>query len=268
MFSQPISKQNICLFLKNIVFLPKKEMQLFYHENLSPESNLILLDKEESTHIHRVLRRKIGDLLYITDGRGNLYEGVIQDINDKKCSIVIQSCTLTPPLPYQLHLAVAPTKMNERYEWFLEKVTEIGVHEITPIICEHSERKTVKIERFEKIILSAMKQSLQCFRPILNKPINMLNWLDNNIHEKNRFIAHCQEGKKELLFDKLSTSYHNNIRDILIIIGPEGDFSEKEIQKAIQKNFSPVILSSNRLRTETAAIVACSSTADAFGVKK
>ena len=225
-------------------------MQLFYNDSLYPQVQEVTFDKEESNHIHKVLRKKTGDLLHITDGRGYLYEAQIQYITDKKCTAHILSHSLAPAPAYHLHIAVAPTKMNERYEWFLEKATEIGVHEVTPILCDHSERKTIKTERFEKILLSAMKQSLQCYKPQLNPPISLLEWLDTiESNSVGKYVAHCQEGAR-------------------VLIGPEGDFSQREIQKACSKGFLPVSLSSNRLRTETAAIVACSCISDIFQRKK
>ena len=136
-------------------------MQLFYHPSLSPESETLLFDKEESTHIYKVLRKKAGDTLHITDGKGYLYQGQILEVSDKKCLVHLRSCELTPAPPYHLHMVVAPTKMNERYEWFVEKAMEIGLQELTPIICEHSERKVIKTERLEKILHTAKKQSLQ-----------------------------------------------------------------------------------------------------------
>ena len=149
--------------------------------------------------------------------------------------------------------AVAPTKMNERYEWFLEKATEIGIQEITPIICEHSERKVIKTDRFQKIIESAMKQSLHYYLPKLNEPISLKELLKKEI-DGQKFIAHCEETDKESLKNELKPN-----EDVTILIGPEGDFSVKEIQLAIENNFIPVSLGNTRLRTETASIVACHS---------
>ena len=163
-------------------------------------------------------------------------------------------------------MVVAPTKMNERYEWFLEKAMEIGVQELTPIICEHSERKVIKTERLEKILLSAMKQSLQYHLPHLNPPITLLEWLDKAEGEA-KYIAHCQEGTRLSLFEQLS-NLPDQVKNITILIGPEGDFSPKEIEKALTTGFTPVLLSPHRLRTETAAVVATCSVADAFGAKK
>ena len=158
--------------------------------------------------------------------------------------------------------------MNERYEWFLEKATEIGVHEVTPILCDHSERKTIKTERFEKILLSAMKQSLQCYKPQLNPPISLLEWLDTiESNSVGKYVAHCQEGARVLLLDRLE-ELPQETTNLWVLIGPEGDFSQREIQKACCKGFLPISLSPNRLRTETAAIVACSCISDIFQRKK
>ena len=243
-------------------------MQLFYNDSLYPQVQEVTFDKEESNHIHKVLRKKTGDLLFITDGRGYLYEAQIQYITDKKCTAHILSHSLAPTPAYHLHIAVAPTKMNERYEWFLEKATEIGVHEVTPILCDHSERKTIKTERFEKILLSAMKQSLQCYKPQLNPPISLLEWLDTiESNSVGKYVAHCQEGARALLLDRLE-ELPRETTNLWVLIGPEGDFSQREIQKACSKGFLPVSLSPNRLRTETAAIVACSCISDIFQRKK
>jgi 16S rRNA (uracil1498-N3)-methyltransferase len=154
---------------------------------------------------------------------------------------------------FRLHLAVAPTKMNERYEWFLEKATEIGIQEITPIICEHSERKVIKTDRFQKILESAMKQSLHYYLPKLNEPIAFKDFIKTE-KSGQLFIAHCEETNKKLLKNELKTN-----EEVTILIGPEGDFSVKEIQLALAHNFIPVSLGNTRLRTETAAIVACHS---------
>ncbi len=148
---------------------------------------------------------------------------------------------------------VAPTKMNESLEWFLEKATEIGIHEITPIICEHSERKIIKIDRFQKIIESAMKQSLHYYLPKLNEPILYKDFIKKEINGQ-KFIAHCEETDKKSFKNELKTN-----TDCTILIGPEGDFSVKEIQLALDNNYIPVSLGNTRLRTETAAFVACHS---------
>jgi len=230
-------------------------MNLFYLPSLTESSSIGNFDKDESRHLIKVLRKKQGDSIYITNGKGLLFEAVITDENPKGSEFKIINTSHKEKLPYRLHLAVAPTKMNDRYEWFLEKATEIGVSEITPLFCDNSERKTIKPERLHRILESAMKQSLSCFMPILNDAISFSNFiedLDFNIHHK--FIAHCEKGEKKLLKECVGKK-----QDVLILIGPEGDFSSSEIEKALQKGFHPLHLSTSRLRTETAAILACSS---------
>jgi len=229
-------------------------MQLFYSPSLDKEQTTFTFDKEESKHIIRVLRKKEGDTLFVTNGCGTLFETRISLASDRHCLTEIVSYTDQAHTPFRLHLAVAPTKMNERYEWFLEKATEIGIHEITPIICDHSERKVVKIERFEKIIQSAMKQSLQFHLPKLNDPISLKEFLKQD-HEGDLYIAHCEEDQeKQLLKNSIQPA-----QNYLLLVGPEGDFSPSEIKIALEKGFKPVSLGHTRLRTETAALVACHS---------
>lgn len=228
-------------------------MQLFFNPEIDSQSSTVLFGKEESNHLLKVLRKKIGDKIFITNGNGYLFECEITNDNPNKCLVTVIKSTFQENTKFYLHLAVAPTKMNDRYEWFLEKATEIGVHEITPIICEHSERKVIKTERFDKIIQSAMKQSLQYYLPKLNEPISFKNFLNQDF-DGDLFIAHCEETDRK--------SFKHNIREgkkITILIGPEGDFSPKEIQLALDKKFIPVTLGNTRLRTETAAIAACHS---------
>ncbi|MEC4116347.1 16S rRNA (uracil(1498)-N(3))-methyltransferase [Myroides phaeus] len=228
-------------------------MQLFYSPEIEKGQTTFTFDKDESKHIIRVLRRKMGDTLYVTNGKGTLFTTQISLDSDKKCITEIISHEDQAHTPFRLHLAVAPTKMNERYEWFLEKATEIGIHEITPIICDHSERKVVKTERFEKIIQSAMKQSLQYHMPILNEPITLKEFMAKE-HEGEKYIAHCEDTEKVLL--KNSIPLHKNY---LLLVGPEGDFSTSEIETALAKGYKPVSLGHTRLRTETAALVAVHS---------
>jgi 16S rRNA (uracil1498-N3)-methyltransferase len=228
-------------------------MQLFYSPNITAVSKEFSFDKEESKHIIRVLRKLEGDVLDVTNGLGELFTTEIILASEKKCTVKIVSNQIFKPTDFYIHLAVAPTKMNDRFEWFLEKATEMGIHEITPIICDRSERKIIKNERFDKIILSAMKQSLQYYLPKLNEPISYKDFI-NQKHDGNLCIAHCEETDKKLL--------KNNIKPkekYTILIGPEGDFSEKEIQMALTNNYIPVSLGNTRLRTETAAVVACHS---------
>ena len=228
-------------------------MQLFYNSTISDASEFFSFDKEESKHIIKVLRKKDTDILFVTNGLGFLFETEITLASDTKCTVKIISVQQPIPPKYNLHLAVAPTKMNDRYEWFLEKATELGISEITPIICDHSERKQIKTDRFDKIIQSAMKQSNQFYLPKLNEPIAFKDFIklkNNNL----QLIAHCEETNKKSLKDVIRPN-----ENVTILIGPEGDFSEKEIQLAIKNNYIPVSLGNTRLRTETAAIVACHS---------
>ena len=228
-------------------------MQLFYNPNINSNSNEFSFDKEESKHIVKVLRKKEGDILHVTNGLGNLFSTEIILASDRKCTVKIVETKTSTPTDFYIHLVVAPTKMNDRYEWFLEKATEIGVHEITPIICDHSERKTIKIDRFEKIVESAMKQSLQFYLPKLNEPLTFAAFM-NQKQDGHLYIAHCEETQKTLLKEAIKPK-----EKYTLLIGPEGDFSEKEIELALKNNYIPVSLGNTRLRTETAAVVACHS---------
>ena len=228
-------------------------MQLFYNPTINKTQTSFVFDKEESKHIIKVLRKKEGDILHVTNGLGFLFTTEITIASDNKCTVKIVSFEKQDKPKFHLHLAVAPTKMNERYEWFLEKATEIGVQEITPIICDNSERKVIKTDRFQKILESAMKQSLHYYLPKFNEPITFKDFLKKE-HRGQKFVAHCEETDKKSLKNELITN-----EDVTILIGPEGDFSVKEIQQAIAANFIPVSLGATRLRTETAAVIACHS---------
>ncbi len=230
-------------------------MQLFYSIDVTESTTEFTFKKDESKHIIKVLRKNIGDQLHITNGLGWLFIAEITVPSINKCKVSIISKKLQPKRNYTLHLAVAPTKMNDRYEWFLEKATEIGLDSITPIICHHSERKLIKPERFERILQSAMKQSLSCYLPKLNKATLFQDFIDQNF-AGSKFIAHCEDSDKKYLKQQLIPNENTTI-----LIGPEGDFSTKEITQAIKNNFIPVALGRTRLRTETAALVACHSVA-------
>jgi 16S rRNA (uracil1498-N3)-methyltransferase len=226
-------------------------MQLFYNPSIKITDTLFVFDKEESKHIVKVLRKQENDILFVTNGLGYLFKTKIKLASDSKCTIEVESFEFQEASKFQIHLAVAPTKMNERFEWFLEKATEIGCHEITPIICDHSERKIIKIDRFQKIIESAMKQSLHYYIPKLNEPMTYKNFISKSF-EGQKFIAHCEETSKKTLQSMIKTN-----DNYTILIGPEGDFSTNEIQLAVANHFQPISLGNTRLRTETAAIVAC-----------
>lgn len=229
-------------------------MQLFYNEHINEETKEILFNKEESRHIVKVLRKKQGDSLYITNGKGLLLTAEIILESDKKCvATIVNVTTKEKEWNYYLHVAIAPTKNIDRLEWFLEKATEIGVDEITPILCQNSERKIVKKDRLQKIILAATKQSLKFTVPKLNDLAKYSDFIDQQ-RDGNLFIAHCNEGEKTPLkaIDTIQ-------QKITLLIGPEGDFSIPEVQKAIQQKYTPITLGTSRLRTETAGIVAVHS---------
>ena len=226
-------------------------MQLFYNPDISESTNQFFFPKEESKHIVKVLRKSVGDILNITNGNGWLFDAEIINADLKKCLVNINNSKQKPRKDYKLHLAVAPTKMNDRFEWFLEKATEIGIDEITPVFCDHSERRHLKTERMEKVILSAMKQSLKFHLPILNAPAKFKDFIvkdDWNLG----LMAHCENSMKMPLSTYLP--FHQKM---MILIGPEGDFSSQEINQALEQGVKPITLGDNRLRTETAGIVAC-----------
>lgn len=228
-------------------------MQLFYNPAINEDTETFSFDKEESKHIIKVLRKKDADILYVTNGLGLLFKTKIILASDNKCTVQILDTEKTDAPKQKLHLAVAPTKMNDRYEWFLEKATEIGIYEITPIICDRSERKVINPERFEKIILSAMKQCNQTYLPKLNPVISLKEFIKKE-NTGQKLIAHCEETNKKSLKSILKPK-----TDYIILVGPEGDFSSKEIELALENNYIPVSLGETRLRTETAAVVACHS---------
>jgi 16S rRNA (uracil1498-N3)-methyltransferase len=228
-------------------------MQLFFNPDLAPDAKSFVFDREESRHMIKVLRKKEGDIIQITNGKGCFFDAEITLASDHKCTVSITSVIHVEKRPYNIHLAVAPTKMNDRYEWFLEKATEIGIDRVTPVICDRSERKVIKTDRLEKIVLSALKQSGQAYLPVVDEPISFSQFIKNHQDGK-RFIAHCEPEEKKTLKSEIIPG-----EDILMLIGPEGDFSPPEINLALQNGFVPVSLGSTRLRTETAAVVACHS---------
>lgn len=231
-------------------------MQLFYHPDLSPLQQQVVFDAVESQHIIRVLRKKVGDEIEVTNGKGDWFNCRIIQAQSKSCKIeVIAHQAYAKHHDYHLHMLVSPTKSNDRFEWFLEKATEIGVDEITPILTENSERKRIKLDRYQKIILSAMKQSLQFHLPKLNDLTPFKDIL--SIEADQKWIAHCFENEKR---NELFSLVKPN-QTYVLFIGPEGDFSLNEIKLALQHQFEAVSLGKNRLRTETAAITACHSVA-------
>jgi len=210
------------------------------------------LNEEESAHVVRVLRLKAGDELTLVDGRGGLYRAKIDGVHHKRCEVVIlEHHPDYGNRPYRLHIGIAPTKNIDRFEWFVEKATEIGIDEITPLLCEHSERKQVNSERLQRVMIAAMKQSQKAYLPQLNEMILFEKWLKTN-SSQHGYIAHCATGDRQ----SLRIAYQAG-QDAVIAIGPEGDFSLQEIKQAFDCGFIGITLGTSRLRTETAGVVAC-----------
>ena len=226
-------------------------MNIFYTPDLTGDS--YQLSEEESKHIIRVLRFRKGDVVFLTNGIGDFFKAEITEEDPKACGVkVIETNHAFGKRNYKLHVAIAPTKNIDRFEWFLEKATEIGIDEITPLICEHSERREIKLERLNKVIVSALKQSVKAYLPKLNAAASFNSFV-SAVKEQQKFICSTSADKNNLL-----KSIYSKGNDALILIGPEGDFSPKEIEEAVKNNFIPVSLGESRLRTETAGIVAAS----------
>jgi len=226
-------------------------MHLFYTPDLNQETTYTL-NQEESRHCIKVLRLQEGDTIHLIDGAGGFYSAEIFNPSAKGTQIkIIAQQQEYGKRNHYLHIAVAPTKSIERFEWFLEKATEIGIDEITPLICDRSERKDVKVERLNKVITSAVKQSLKAYHPKLNKAVKFKNFVSSKASGI-KFIAHCMNGQKFTLKDKFQPG-----GEYLVLIGPEGDFSPEELKLALNKEFFPLSLGLSRLRTETASLEAC-----------
>jgi len=228
-------------------------MQLFYTPDLSPANPVYFLSEEESKHCTRVLRLQTGDEIQLVDGKGGFYTAKIVDVHPKKTQLqVTDSKQQYGQRNHYLHIAVAPTKNLDRLEWFLEKATEIGIDEISLLLCQRSERKEAKLDRLNKIITSAMKQSVKAYHPQLNSLMPFNHFVQSH-WEGQKFIAHCLPGDTKLTI----ASQLELKSSCLILIGPEGDFTENEIAGALDSGFKPVTLGESRLRTETAALAAC-----------
>jgi 16S rRNA (uracil1498-N3)-methyltransferase len=224
-------------------------MNVFYSKNIT--GNTHHLSDSESKHAVQVLRMKIGDKAILFDGVGGKYIVEIATAHPRKCELLILEKDYSEHLNFHVHIAIAPTKMNERMEWFLEKATEIGIDEITPVICDRSERRQINMERFEKVLVAAMKQSMNPWLPLLNEPESFINFVKTN---NSGYIAHCNKGEKILLKKILNTN-----KNYTILIGPEGDFTPEEIQLANDNGWQNISLGESRLRTETAGLVACTT---------
>jgi 16S rRNA (uracil1498-N3)-methyltransferase len=223
-------------------------MRSFYIQDAFLDAETLKLPEEESKHACKVLRMQEGNQLSIVNGRGDELIAEIIDANYKACEVKKVKFLHTSPADFEIHIAIAPTKMNDRFEWFLEKATELGVHKITPLLCSNSERKKIKQERYHKVIVSAMKQSKRLYLPELDDLISLDNFIKLN---PTGLMAHCFEGEKGSIKDALKK------KNCPILIGPEGDFTNLEVEKLIQSGYQPITLGETRLRTETAGIYAC-----------
>lgn len=227
-------------------------MNIFYSTEMNADG-LYQLSEEESRHCTKVLRYRKGDEIILVDGLGNYIEGIIENDNPRGCTVSVKSIIRNfKKRNYQLHVAIAPTKNIDRFEWFLEKATETGINEITPIICEHSERRKIKIDRLNKVLVSAMKQSVNAYLPKLNSYLLFKNFVFSEIPPE-KYICNSNAPKDALFKNK----YERN-KNATVLIGPEGDFSTHEIQMATENNFIQVNLGESRLRTETAGVHVCS----------
>lgn len=225
-------------------------MILFYTAEI--HNGIAVFPEAEARHCIQVLRKRPGDEVRFTDGNGTWYEGEIVEVAKRSFSVRIGRSWPEASPPPPLHLAIAPTKNLERFEWFLEKATEFGIREISPLVCEHSERKKLRPERLERILVAAMKQSLRATKPVLHELTTLDSFLQRTILPEQRFIAHCHDGALPHLVQHLRPQ-----AGALILIGPEGDFSKAEVAAAAKGGFKEIGLGTARLRTETAGIAAC-----------
>lgn len=226
-------------------------MHVFYTPDIS--SNEYVLNEEESKHCIKVLRLSVGAMVYLIDGIGGLYKAEITGEHKKHVTLrVVEAKHEYNKRNHYLHIAIAPTKNIDRLEWFLEKATEIGIEEITPVICDRSERKVVKEDRLYKVITSAVKQSLQAYHPVLN-PQTTLSAFLKQTNDSVKMIAHCLDNEPRQFINQVTQPKQR----YTILIGPEGDFTGNEIELALQNGYKPLTLGNTRLRTETAALAAC-----------
>ena len=227
-------------------------MNIFYTPELANEKTYTL-SESESKHAIRVLRLKQGDVLTLVNGIGSFFEATITSDNAKRCEVEITEIRKEDNNKPQLHIAIAPTKNNDRTEWFIEKCTEIGIGQISPILCKHSERKLIKEERFVKTAISAMKQSLKATLPIVTE-LTPFNTFIIEPFDGKKYIAHCYSENQSHYKDLYQKGENS-----LVLIGPEGDFSPDEVKLAIDNGFEPITFGKSRLRTETAGVVACTT---------
>ena len=238
--------------LHRLVVKSIQYMQLFFGEKTSEKE--LFLSPEDSKHACKSLRKRAGDSIFVTDGNGEIYQCSILDDNMNQVIVNIENVVDNPfPRNYNLHIAISPLKNPDRFEWFVEKATEIGIDEITPIICSRTEKGKVNTDRLTRIALSAAKQSVKAKLPRINEPLTFEKFIQNTTKSvQQKFIAWCETEHEKLLFDTCKAK-----ESTLILIGPEGDFTKEEVEKSLQQGFTPISLGRSRFRTETAGMVAC-----------
>ncbi len=227
-------------------------LPFFYIEAFDAAQQLITLNEETSKHVVQVLRMQMGEQLNLTDGKGSLLTVAITDAHKKHCVVKVQATSYKPQAVRKTTIAVSLVKNASRFEWFLEKATEIGVTEIIPLLCERTERQHFRYDRMKGILVSAMLQSQQTWLPALHEPVKFENLKMMQFENALKLIAHCEETEK----NPFSNFQINQFENSIILIGPEGDFTTTEINIAIAEGYKPVMLGETRLRTETAAVVA------------
>jgi 16S rRNA (uracil1498-N3)-methyltransferase len=229
-------------------------MQIFYEPEILTNGGL--LNEEESHHCIKVLRHSEGDIIKVINGKGVRVTGPITEASAKTCRISIENMEIEDEPVGKCHIAIAPTKSIDRFEWFLEKSTELGIDTITPLLCHQSERKHLRLQRLEKVLTAATKQSLRLWKPNITELTSIRDFLNSDLPESSKYIAYCDNREEQQYLPHLLKDRKDN-DDVLILIGPEGDFSESEVLLAKEKGFISVSLGKNRLRTETAGIAAC-----------
>jgi 16S rRNA (uracil1498-N3)-methyltransferase len=225
-------------------------MNIFY--STARQQDHVLLDENESGHAVRVLRMPVGEKAILFDGKGNIHTAVIEDNHPKRCLLRITGTEFHPAKAIQLHIGIAPTKMNERMEWFLEKATELGISRITPLLCSRSERKVINEDRFSKVVVAAMKQSMNPWLPVLDPMTSFSEFISQH---QSGYIAHCISGLERNGISSIRPD-HNIIR---VLIGPEGDFTPEEVDLALKTGYLGLSLGESRLRTETAGLMICAA---------
>lgn len=230
-------------------------MRSFFIPHTTLDVDSLTLPVEESKHACKVLRMQNGQQLSIVNGKGDELIAEITNADYKACEVKKVRFTHQPSDDFEIHIAIAPTKMNDRFEWFLEKATELGVHHITPLLCSNSERKKIKWDRYQKVIIAAMKQSKRVYIPLLDELTSLDSFIKLN---PKGLLAHCYEDEKNRIDESLKD------KNCPILIGPEGDFTNLEVEKLIQSGYQPITLGKTRLRTETAGIYACAIAKNLF----